>query len=56
MHLHNDRNKIIKLFEDKYINPTDFPYNAETETEPEVEYESEYEPEFEESIEERTKK
>ena len=28
MHLRKGRNKIIKLFEDKYIKPTGFPYNV----------------------------
>ena len=45
MYLHNGRNKIITLFEDKYIKPTGFPYNAKPEPQPESEpkYELEYE-------------
>lgn len=60
MHLYNGRNFFIKLFKDKYINPTNFSYNAKLEPEPELklelEYESEYEPEFEKTIAERVKK
>ena len=59
MHLYTGRNKIIKLFEDKYIKPTNFPYNAEPEPELEKcesEYKPKYVPEFEESITERIKK
>ena len=44
MKLYNDRNKIIKLFEDKNIKPSDYPDNAKSEPE-----------EFEESIAERRK-
>ena len=36
VYLYNSKNKIIKLFEGKIINPTDFPYNAKSETEPEL--------------------
>ena len=59
MYLRKGRNKIIKLFEDKYIKPTGFPYNVKPEQEPksepkyELEYEYECEPEFEETITER---
>ena len=31
MNLYNDRNNIIKLFEDKNIEPNNFPYNAKSE-------------------------
>ena len=41
--LHNGRNKIITLFEDKYIKPTGFPYNVKPESESEPKYELEYE-------------
>ena len=53
MRLYNGRNKIIKLFEDRNIKPTDYSYNAKSEELEEVKSESE--PEFEESILERTK-
>ena len=43
IYLKNGRNKIIKLFEDKYIKPTDFPLNAKLGLEPQLEYEPEYE-------------
>ena len=36
----------LSFFEDKYIKPTDFPYNSKPESKPELEYESEYESEF----------
>ena len=59
VYLKNGRNKIIKLFEDKYIKPTDFPPNAKLGLEPQLEYEPEYEtefkPEFAEIRAERTK-
>ena len=48
MKLCNGRNKIIKLFEDKNIKPSDFPHNAKSEPE-------EFETKLEESIAERTK-
>ena len=41
--LHNGRNKIITLFEDKYIKPSGFPYNVKPESESEPKYELEYE-------------
>ena len=53
MYLRDGRNKIVKLFEDKYIELTGFPYNvkqepeSESETKYELEYEKKYEPEFE---------
>ena len=63
MKLCNGRKKIIELFEDKNIKPSDFPHNAKSEPEEfereEFELEEfepeEFEPEFEESITERTK-
>ena len=59
IYLKNGRNKIIKLSEDKYIKPTDFPPKAKLGLEPQLEYEPEYEtefkPEFAESRAERTK-
>ena len=67
MNLCNGRSKIIKLFEDKNIVPSNFPHNAkseqimesESESEPELEQISELRfklnPKFEESIAERTK-
>ena len=56
MNLCDDRNTIIKLFEDKNIKPSDYPYNATSEElEEKSESESESESEFEESITERTK-
>ena len=45
---------IIKLFEEKYIKPSDYPYNAKSE-ELEEKSESESESEFEKRIAERTK-
>ena len=54
MNLFNDRNMVIKLFEDKSIKPSYYPYNAKIE-ELEEKSESESESEFEESIAERTK-
>lgn len=33
MQLYDDRNNIIKLFEDKIIEPDNFPLNAESEPE-----------------------
>ena len=52
MKLYNDRNKIIKLFQDKNIKPYyDYPYNAKfKESE-----EEKSEPEYEESIGETAK-
>ena len=44
MNQFKDKNMIIKLFEDKNIKPSDYPYNAKFE-----------ESEFEEHIAERTK-
>ena len=60
MNLCDDRNTIIKLFEDKNIKPSDYPYNATSEeleekSESESVLKSESESEFEESITERTK-
>ena len=63
MKLYNGRKKIIELFEDKNIKPSDFPHNAKSgpeELEPEEfeleEFEpEEFDPEFGESIAERTK-
>ena len=56
MKLCNSRNKINKLFEGKYINPSDYPHNAEYVSEEFEEEFEEPEPEkFEESITERTK-
>ena len=52
MKLHNDRNKIIKLFEDKNSKPSEYPHNAISEPEEFEEFEA---GEFEESIAERTK-
>ena len=39
MNLYNSRNKIINLFENKNLKPSDFPYNAQSE--PETGWESE---------------
>ena len=61
MHLHNGRNKIIKLFEDKDIKPSDFRHNTKLESQIELELklelESDLKPElpFDESISERKK-
>ena len=57
MYVYNGRSKIIKLFEDKNIKPTNFPYNVKSELEPELqlELEPELEPPFEENTLERTK-
>ena len=51
MKLYNDRNKIIKLFEEQNIKLSDYPHNSKSEPE---EFDK-FEPEFEESIAERTK-
>ena len=60
MYLYNSKNKIIKLFEGKIINPTDFLYNAKSETEPELylepESKVESEPLSEENIAKKEKK
>ena len=61
MHLHNDRNKTIKLFEDKDIKPSDFRHNTKSEPQLELELELKLEPDlkpelpFDESISERKK-
>ena len=41
MYLYNCRNKIFELFENKYLKPTNFSYNAKKDSE--LKYESEYE-------------
>ena len=51
MYVYNGRSKIIKLFEDKNIKPTNFPYNAKSELEPELQLE--LEPELEPSFEDK---
>ena len=54
MNLYNGRNKIIKLFEDKNILPSNYPHTAKSEPK---EYDEVQEPEqkFDESIGERVK-
>ena len=54
MNLYDNRNKIIRAFENGNIKPSNFPHNA-TETEPKSEPESEQESEPEPPIE-RTNK
>ena len=60
----NGRNTTIKLFKEKNIKPSDYPYNAkseeleeksELESKSDLESQSELESEFEESVAERTK-
>ena len=51
MYVYNGRSKIIKLFEDKNIKPTNFPYTAKSELEPELQLE--LEPELEPSFEDK---
>ena len=51
MKLYNVRNKIITLFEEQNIKPSDYPHNSKSEPE---EFDK-FEPELEESIAEKTK-
>lgn len=46
MNLYNGKSKIIKLFDDKSIEPSDFLHNAKSKTEFEPEIKPESEPEF----------
>ena len=58
MNLYNGKSKIIKLFDDKNIEPSDFLHNAKSKTEFEPEIKPEFKPEllFEEYIAKRTRK
>ena len=48
--LYDGKSKIIKLFEDKNIKPSNFPHNAKSKPEPK------YEPKFEETIADKIKR
>lgn len=58
MNLCNGKSKIIKLSDDKNIEPSDFLHNAKSKTEFEPEIKPEFKPEllFEEYIAKRTRK